>query len=49
MITLLAFGFFYALPLPTMVATVLAVLGFGLWLDQKQAASFSGSAPKEAC
>jgi UDP-N-acetylmuramyl pentapeptide phosphotransferase/UDP-N-acetylglucosamine-1-phosphate transferase len=49
MITLLALGFFYALPLPTMVAAVLAVLGLGLWLDQKQAASFSGSTAKEAC
>jgi hypothetical protein len=47
--TLLAFGFFYDLPLPTMVGAVLAVLGLGLWLDQKQAASFSGSAAKEAC
>jgi hypothetical protein len=49
MITLLAFCLFYALPLPTMVAAVLAVLGLGLWLDRKQAASFSGSAAKEAC
>ncbi len=49
MITLLALGLFYALPLPTMVAAVLAVLGLGLWLDQKQAASFSGSTAKEAC
>jgi len=49
MITLLAFGLFYALPLPTMAGAVLAVLGLGLWLDQKQAASFSGSAAKEAC
>jgi hypothetical protein len=32
-----------------MVAAVLAVLGLGLWLDQKQAASFSGSTAKEAC
>jgi UDP-N-acetylmuramyl pentapeptide phosphotransferase/UDP-N-acetylglucosamine-1-phosphate transferase len=49
MTTLLAFGFFYDLPLPTMVGAVLAVLGLGLWLDQKQAASFSGSAAKDAC
>lgn len=49
MITLLALGLFYALPLPTMVAAVLAVLGLGLWLDQKQAASFSGSTAKESC
>ena len=44
MITVLAFGFFFALPLPTMLGAVLAVLGVGLWLDQKQAASFSGRA-----
>jgi len=44
MITVLAFGFVFALPLPTMVGAVLAVLGVGLWLDQKQAASFSGRA-----
>jgi UDP-N-acetylmuramyl pentapeptide phosphotransferase/UDP-N-acetylglucosamine-1-phosphate transferase len=44
MITVLAFGFFFALPLPTMLGAVLAVLGLGLWLDQKQAASFSGRA-----
>jgi hypothetical protein len=49
MITLLAFGLFYALPLPTMAAVVLAVLGLGLWLDQKQAVSFSASTAKEAC
>jgi hypothetical protein len=49
MITLLAFGLFYALPLSTMAGAVLAVLGLGLWLDQRQAASFSGSAAKEAC
>ena len=49
MITLLAFGLFYALPLPTMAAAVLAVLGLGLWLDQKQAVSFSASTAKEAC
>jgi hypothetical protein len=44
MTTVLAFGFFLALPLPTMLGAVLAVLGLGLWLDQKQAASFSGRA-----
>jgi UDP-N-acetylmuramyl pentapeptide phosphotransferase/UDP-N-acetylglucosamine-1-phosphate transferase len=49
MITVLAFGFVFALPLPTMLGAALAVLGVGLWLDQKQAASFSGSAAKEAC
>jgi Sec-independent protein secretion pathway component TatC len=49
MITLLAFGLFFALPLLTMVAAVLVVLGLGLWLDQKQAAPFSGSTAKEAC
>lgn len=48
-ITLLAFGHLYALPLPTMVGAVLSVLGIGLWLDQKHAASFSGSAAKDAC
>ena len=44
MITVLAFGFVFALPLPIMLGAVLAVLGVGLWLDQKQAASFSGPA-----
>ncbi len=44
MITVLAFGFVFALPLPTMLGAALAVLGVGLWLDQKQAASFSGRA-----
>jgi Fuc2NAc and GlcNAc transferase len=40
MITVLAFVFFCALPLPTMLGAVLVVFGLGLWLDQKQAASF---------
>jgi Fuc2NAc and GlcNAc transferase len=40
MITVLAFVFFCALPLPTMLWAVLVVFGLGLWLDQKQAASF---------
>ena len=47
--TFLAVGFLYALPLTNMVGAVLMVLGLGLWLDKKQAVSFSGAFEKETC
>jgi Fuc2NAc and GlcNAc transferase len=47
--TLLAFVFFYALPLPSMMGAVFMVLLLGFWLDQKQASSFSAASEKKAC
>jgi UDP-N-acetylmuramyl pentapeptide phosphotransferase/UDP-N-acetylglucosamine-1-phosphate transferase len=47
--SLLAVGFFFALPLPSMLGAVFMVLWLGFWLDQKQASSFSGAVKKKAC
>jgi len=47
--TFLAVGFFYALPLPNMLAAVFMVLWLGFWLDQKKASSFSGPSENKAC
>lgn len=49
LITLLSIGYFYFLPLPYMAGGVLIVLGIGLWLDKKQAFSFSCTSGKETC
>jgi UDP-N-acetylmuramyl pentapeptide phosphotransferase/UDP-N-acetylglucosamine-1-phosphate transferase len=48
-ITFLAVGFLYGFPLRNMLGAVFMVLVLGFWLDQKQAASFSGASEKEAC
>jgi UDP-N-acetylmuramyl pentapeptide phosphotransferase/UDP-N-acetylglucosamine-1-phosphate transferase len=47
--SLLAVGFFFALPLPSMLGAVFMVLWLGFWLDQKQASSFSGAVKNKAC
>lgn len=47
--SLLSVGFFFALPLPSMLGAVFMVLWLGFWLDQKQASSFSGAVKNKAC